>query len=74
MPRTASFTLVPSLYGPARQVTPVYKDLEDAYYKYKKLGHFTRDYLNSLKPAISINELTESLVPRSDFKEELRND
>ena len=60
MPRIASPTLVPSLYRPARQVTPVRKDLEDACYKCKKLSYFTWDCPDSLKLLTGINELTES--------------
>ena len=74
IPRTASPALVPGLYGLARQVTPVRKDLEDACYKCKKLGHFAWDCPDSLKPPTGINELTESPVPGSNSKEESGND
>jgi hypothetical protein len=39
-------SLKPSIkiYGPLCEPIPVRPDLEDAYYYYKQLGHFTKDY------------------------------
>jgi hypothetical protein len=49
-------SLKPSIkiYRPLREPIPTRLDLEDAYYYYKQLGHFAKDYPKLLKLRIKV--------------------
>ena len=62
--------MILKIYRPTKELNSAYNDLEDAYFRYKQLGHFARDCLETPKTKADIKELAELAIIDSDSEKE----